>query len=197
MCRQPLGRGFSLAEVLVVITIMMMLMVVAAGVLRMPGSRSSEPAARIARAVEMARAQAVANDRTVVIRFERGEGRETAMRFYRFRPGQDKEQVREYRRPERFVDLAVPAQLEHKSLPDDPQRAHDLIEGEALVVNADGQVFVGTGDGPVPTAATRLMPLIHIGVQPTLAGRVVPVVKNDVALVQVQCATGTTRVVSP
>jgi hypothetical protein len=82
-------------------------------------------------------------------------------------------------------------------LPDDPERAHELVDGEALVVNADGQVFVGAGEGPMPVAATRLMPLIHIGVQPIRAGKVVPVLRNDVAVVQVQCATGTARVVSP
>lgn len=191
------SRGFSLVELLAVMAIVTVLMTAASSMLRSVGSRSSEPAARIARAVEMARAQAVAGNRSVAIRFEASGTRELVMRFLRSRPGQAANQAQELRRPERFLDLSISPDIAHPNLPSGESESHDLKPEESLVIDPDGQVRVGTGTSGFPVASAKLLPLIHIGVQPTRAGKVVPAVKRDVAIVQVQCATGTARVVSP
>jgi prepilin-type N-terminal cleavage/methylation domain-containing protein len=197
---QGRGRpgGFSLVELLAVIAIITVLMTAATSLVGSAASKSGEPASRIARSVEMARAQAVAGNRSVALRFERNGEREVALRFLRTRPGQAAGQVSELRRAERFLDLAVPAEVELELPGEAPAEGavHELQPEESLVINPDGQVFVGTGSSGFPVASDRLLPFIHIGVQPTRGGQVVAATRRDVAVVQVQCATGTARVLT-
>lgn len=190
-------RGFTLVELLTVIAIISILMTAATGLWNETGSRSAEPAARIAKAIEFARAQAVARNRSVAIRFEWIDNRELAMRFLWTRPGQEAGQVAELRRSERLRDMVISPLLAPRTTTQDPLPAHHLAADESLVVTADGQVFVGTGSKGFPVAAEVLQPVIYVGVQPTRDGRVVPAEKRDIAVVQVQCATGTARVMTP
>lgn len=184
-------------ELLVVIAIISMLMVAASSLLRSTGSKSGEPAARIARAIEMARAQAVAGGRNIALRFDHQTGqRDSILRFIQVRPDGTGE-LMETRRGEVFRDIIVSPTVEPAGLPQAPEGAHLLADGEALVFNADGQVFVGTGDTGFPVAAGQLAPVIHIGVQPTRGGKVLEALRHDVAVVQVQGATGTARVLQP
>lgn len=192
-----LRQGFSLVEMLTVIGIVLMLMAATNGLLSATGSRATEPAARIARGIEFARAQAVAKNRQVAIRFDWIDNREVAMRFLWHRPGQSADQVAELRRPERLLDVVISPTLRLRNPVPDRLPAHHLAADESLVVSADGQVFVGTGGRGFPVASAELLPVIYLGVQPTRNGRAVPAEKHDVAIVQVQCATGTARVMQP
>ena len=196
-CRGGTRRGFSLVELLTVMAIVSLLMAAAGGLLGSSGSKSAEPAARIAGSIKFARAQAVAKNRSVAIRFERGDKREMTMRFLWLRAGQDTEQVLELRRPELFENIMISPEVPRAYLPAEQTASHRLAESESLVVTADGQVFVGTGAKGFPEASDELVPAIYLGIQPTRDGRVVSNSKRDVAIVQVQCATGTARVTKP
>jgi prepilin-type N-terminal cleavage/methylation domain-containing protein len=192
--------GFSLLELLVVMTIISLLMAASGALFRASGSRSVEPAARMAHGIELARAQAVAHNRNVAIRFERvdGDTHELVMRFLWMRPGQAADQVKEFRRAEHFPELAIapdiarPQQQATETLP-----SHALAPAESLVITADGQVLLGTGTSGFPLAADELLPSIRLGVQPTRGGRAVAADRRDVSIVQVQCASGTARVTAP
>ena len=74
---------------------------------------------------------------------------------------------------------------------------HDLAPEESLVINTDGQVLLGTGTTGFPVAAGQLVPSIHLGIRPTRGGQVMAAEQSDVAIVQIQCATGTARVIQP
>jgi prepilin-type N-terminal cleavage/methylation domain-containing protein len=196
-----MGRhgGFSLLELLVVMTIISLLMAASGALFRASGSRSVEPAARMARGIELARAQAVAYNRNVAIRFERidGDTHELVMRFLWSRPGQAADQVKEFRRPERFPEMVISPDIARSRQVAETLPSHELAPNEALVINADGQVLLGSGSTGFPEAADELVPSIRLGVQPTRGGRVVAAGRRDVAIVQVQCASGTARVVAP
>lgn len=190
------NRGFSLVELLTVLAIVMVLMTAMGGLWGGSGSRALEPAVRIARAVEFARAQAVARNRSVAIRFDWIDNRELAMRFLWLRPGASTTEVVELRRAERLRNMLISPKL----VPAGPAAglpSHALAADESLVISADGQVYVGTGSRGFPVVGDELLPLIYLGVQPTRDGRVVSAEKRDVAIVQVQCATGTARVMQP
>ncbi|MCX6875599.1 MAG: prepilin-type N-terminal cleavage/methylation domain-containing protein [Verrucomicrobia bacterium] len=190
--------GFSLLEVLVVMTIMSLLMAASSALFHSSFSKSSEPAARLARGIELARAQAVAGNHSVAIRFEFLDEREMVMRFLRCNSGcGGQATVTELRRPERFLDITIAPGLARSRGAADPRSTHELAVNEALVITSDGQVLLGTGTRGFPEAAEQLVPVINLGVQPTHAGRVAPGVPHDVAIVQVQCATGTARVLPP
>jgi len=199
--RSGMPRGFSLVELLTVMAIVSLLMAAANGLLGSTGSRSAEPAARIARGIEFARAQAVAKNRSVAIRFDWIDNRELAMRFLWSRPGQSSGQVAELRRSERLRDLLISPSLETRNqaagTSSGSPPSHHLAASESLVISADGQVFVGTRNRGFPVASDKLLPVIYVGVQPTRNGKVMPADKHDVAVVQVQCATGTARVMPP
>ena len=198
--------GFTLVEMLVVMTIIMLLMAASSVLFRMPGSRANEPAARMSRCIDLARAQAVANNRSVAIRFDKQEvgSRELVMRFLENRPGKNGATTKEFRRPERFEDIVIAKDLviEPRSgqteVPAaEKQETHPLAAGESLVINSDGQVLLGTGESGFPEVADQLVPLIQLGVQPTRGGKVVAAAKKDIAIVQVQCASGSSRVIQP
>ena len=201
-------NGFSLVEMLVVLAIITLLMAASNVLIRSPRSKAGEPAARLARCIEFARAQAVAGNRKVAVRFDpqpSGE-RELVMRFLRSRPGEaTDEEIREFRRPERFQDIRISKEVviasasngKGQSAADSHQDSHALGEEESLVITPDGQVLLGKGGKGFPEAADQLEKVIRLGVQPTVGGRVVPALKRDVAIVQIQCASGTSRVIQP
>jgi len=198
--------GFSLVEMLAVMTIIMLLMAASNVLFRSPGSRANEPAARMARCLDLARAQAVANNRSVAILFDKQEegSRELVMRFVENRPGKKGTSTQEFRRPERFQDIMIakdiviaPRRGQSAVPATQTQEAHPLVPGESLVINSDGQVLVGTGESGFPVAADQLVPLIQLGIQPTRGGKVSATAKQDVAIVQVQCAAGSSRVIQP
>ena len=189
--------GFSLVELLAVMAIISLMMAVSGVLFRAAGSRSSEPASRMARGIELARAQAVASNISVAIRFLHGDSGELVMRFLRKRPGQSADQVKEFRRPERFPEIRISSDLSCPRTAANPQESHALATTESLVITADGQVMLGTGIDGFPVAAEQLLPAIHLGVQPTRAGQVVAADRYDVAIVQIQCATGSARVLPP
>jgi prepilin-type N-terminal cleavage/methylation domain-containing protein len=198
--------GFSLVEMLTVMAIISLLMAASNVLFRSPGSRAVEPAVRMARCIELARAQAVANNRSVAIRFDAQVvgSREWVLRFLENRPGRSADQIKEFRRPERFQDIVIAKDIViaprrgQADLPaPEPSAMHDLAPAESLVINSDGQVLPGTGTTGFPVAAEQLVPIIQLGVQPTRAGKVVAADKRDVAIIQIQCATGTARVLQP
>jgi hypothetical protein len=94
-------------------------------------------------------------------------------------------------------NLAVTPHLRRRQPLPDTLPSHHLAVDEALVFTADGQVFVGTGRRGFPLKADELKPLIYIGVQTTRNGKVVAADRYDVDVVEVQCATGTARVLPP
>lgn len=193
--------GFSLVEMLFVIAIMTVLMGAGNVLFHSPISKAAEPAARLARCIEMARAQAIATNRNVALRFDepQADKRELVLRFMWSRPGETVAAgaKQEYRRPERFADMVIAKSSSLPGLSNGLPAAHDLAAGESLVITTDGQVLLGSGTTGFPVAADELQPLIHLGVQPTVAGKVVPSVANDVAIVQIQCASGTARIMQP
>lgn len=189
--------GFSLVELLTVIVIASLLMAATSGLLGSTGSRATEPAARIARGIEFARAQAVTRNRRVAIRFDWIDNRELAMRFLWMRPGPSPDQVAELRRPELLQNILITPNLAPRNPLPTTLPSHHLAANESLVVTPDGQVFVGTGSNGFPVAADALQPVIYVGVQPTRDGKVVPSQKHDIAIVEVQCATGTARLMPP
>ena len=201
------GYGYSLMEMLVVIVIISMLLAASNVLFHSPASKAGEPAARIARCIELARAQAVATNRKIAIRFDqqRPGSRELVMRFLCSQPGRTATPgTREFRRPERFEDIliskdvVIPPNPRHPaSTVPDALPAHFLTEGEALVITTDGQVLLGTGNEGFPVAADHLEPSIRLGIQAAIAGRVVAATSRDVAIVEVQSASGTSRVLQP
>ncbi len=198
---RAVGGGFSLVEMLIVIAIMTVLMGASNVLFHSPISKAAEPAARLARCIEMARAQAIATNRNVALRFDEPEAdkRELVLRFLWSRPGETVAAgtKQEYRRPERFPDMIITKSSSLQGLSAGLPAAHDLADGESLVLTTDGQVLLGTGTTGFPVVADELQPLIHLGVQPTIAGKVVAAAASDVAIVQVQCASGTARVMQP
>ena len=115
-----------------------------------------------------------------------------------------RDRIKEFRRPERFEDIVIakdiviaPRRGQAAVPATETQETHPLAPGESLVINSDGQVLIGTGESGFPVAADQLVPLIQLGVQPTRAGKVVASAKQDVAIVQVQCAAGSSRVIQP
>ena len=196
--RAPAGRrGFSLVELLSVMAIVSLLMAASSALFRTTGSRAGEPALRMARCIELARAQAVASSQRVAIRFQRNEGGELVMHFLRSRPGLAGGAAKELRRPERFADVVLAAGLTSPKLLANSQHSHPLAAEESLVITADGQVLLGTGARGFPEPAAQLLPSIHLGVQPTRRGQVVAAEQRDVAIVQIQCASGSARVLLP
>jgi prepilin-type N-terminal cleavage/methylation domain-containing protein len=198
------ARGFTLVEMMVVIAIMVILVSGSNVLFRQTMSKAVEPAGRIARCIEMARATATASNHLVAIRFDPPESgeRELVMRFFWMRPGQpDGDEVEEFRRPEKFKDLVISSDVKlpiaDAGATPDALTAHNLAADESLVITTDGQVFVGTQGPGFPVPAAQLEAAINLGIQPTIGGRVVDSVKRDIAIVQIQCATGTTQIMQP
>jgi len=201
------GRGYSLLEMLVVIVIISMLLAASNVLFHSPASKAGEPAARMARCLGLARAQAVAANRKIAIRFDKQQpgSRELVMRFLCSQPGQSAAaDVREFRRPERFEDIiiskdvVIPPNPRHPAATvADAPPARFLTDGEALVIDTDGQVLLGTGNQGFPAAADHLEPSIRLGIQAAIGGRVVAATSHDVAIVEIQCASGTSRVLQP
>jgi hypothetical protein len=192
---------------LVVIAIILILIGASNVLFQAPVSRAGEPATRMVRCIEMARAKAVASNRNVALRFDdpAAGSRELVMRYLWARPGQTAATLKEleFRRAERFQDIVISGDV---WIPDDKQAsgstvgapsARHLEPGESLVMTPDGQILRGTGSTGFPVAADQLDPAITIGVQPTIAGRVVESVRRDVAIVEIHCASGTARVIQP
>lgn len=198
-------RGFTLMELLAVIAIMLILLQAAAVLFRSPISKAAEPAARISRSIALARATAVASNSKVILRFGQetaGLNGELVVRFYKIRTGLTaKEDLEEFRRAEHFpnIDLAeLPGLTENSGGGASPGESPSFLAlDESLVFTADGQVMRGTGETGVPATNEQLENGISIGVQPTVAGIVVKSVEEDVAMVKIQCATGTSRVIKP
>lgn len=208
-CGRSLRRGFSLVEMLVVIAIIFVLIGASNVLFRIPVSRAGEPATRMLRGIEMARAKAVASNRSVAIRFEKqAEGsRELVMRYLWARPGQTASKLKEleFRRAERFQDIMISKDVEipNGKNSSDPTAGslpvRQLEPGESLVMTPDGQMLHGkeSSGNAFPVPSDQLEPVIAIGIQPTIGGRVVDSVRRDVAIVQIQCASGTARVIQP
>ena len=195
--RAVTAGGFALVELLAVMAIIALLMAASSALFRATGSRAGEPAARLARCIELARAQAVANNQRVAIRFVRNDSGELVMRFLRSRVGQAAAQLKDFRRPERFADVVIAPGLACPRQASDAPESHALASEESLVITADGQVLLGSGTNGFPAAAAQMVPAIHLGVQPTRRGQVAAADRRDVAIVQIQCATGTARVLLP
>jgi prepilin-type N-terminal cleavage/methylation domain-containing protein len=205
--RQPLRRGFSLVEMLVVIAIIVILMGASNVLIRTPMSSAGEPASRMVRCIEMARAKAVASNRNVALRFDpqTSDNREMVIRFLWARPGQTAFTLKEmeFRRAERFPniviskDVVIPDGMDGSGGTGGVLPARHLEPGESLVMTPDGQILLGTGSSGFPVSSDQLEPIINLGVQPTIAGRVLTSARRDVAIVQIQCASGTARVIQP
>lgn len=192
--------GFTLVEMLIVIAIIMVLMAASNVLFSSPMSKAAEPAARLARCIEVARAQAIATNRNVALRFDvqQADRKELVLRFLWARPGEPVGSAKlEYRRPERFTNLMIAKASELGKVAENLPAGHDLVKGESLVLTTDGQVLLGTGEAGFPATSEELQQLIHVGVQPTIAGKVVAAAERDVAIVQVQCASGTARMIQP
>lgn len=190
-----------------VIAIIMILMGASNVLIRTPMSSAGEPAARMVRCIELARAKAVASNRNVALRFEpqTADSRELVIRFLWARPGQTTFTLKEmeFRRAERFPniviskDVVIPDGINRSGGVDGALAARHFEPGESLVMTPDGQILIGTGSSGFPVSADQLNPIINLGVQPTIAGRVVDSGRRDVAIVQIQCASGTARVIQP
>lgn len=192
--------GFSLVEMMVVIAIITVLMGAATVLNHPPVSRAAEPASRLARCIELARAQAVAGNRNVALRFDppAEDGRERVLRFLWLRPGQAVGSGRlEFRRPEKFQDIQFGAAVQPAVMGEDVPGGHDLGENESLVMTPDGQVLLGTGSTGFPITSEEMLRYIHIGVQPTSGGKVRAAGSHDFAVVEIQCPSGTVRTIQP
>ncbi len=193
-------RGFSLVEMLVVISIMMILMASSSVLLKSPVSKAGEPSARLARCIEMARATAVAANRTVVLRFETPVGRERdlTLRFYSYRPGLSSDaKPEQFRRAERFTDIRIASGIDLGTAAKKFTGTHELADGESIVLTTDGQTLIGTGTEGLPTVADDLVPMIDVGLQATVSGKVIDSVRRDVAIVRIQPASGTATALQP
>lgn len=192
-------RGFSLVEMLVVMAIMLVLMASSSVLIESPVSKAGEPSARLARCIDMARATAIASNRTVALRFDPqldGE-RDLVMHFLWTRPGAAVTgEPDEFRRPETFTNIALSDSVAIKDRTVEPG-IHKLAPGEAIVLTTDGQALVGTGEEGFPEAEDELRAGIELGIQATAGGKARGRLENDVAIVSIRSASGTAIAIQP
>lgn len=193
-------RGFSLVELLAVMTIAAILMGVAVRSIRPPVSRAGMAASQLLRGLDLARATAMAGNRTVWVHLapDPSAPENLVVRFHRSRDGSGAPAAMgEFRRPERFDNLAV-----SNEVPDFVERPHPngavrLEAGAWVVFQADGQAYPGATQDDFPAASATLAPVIEIGLQATNRGTVTKATGRDAAVVHLHGATGASQVFEP
>lgn len=192
--------GFSLVELLAVMTALALLLGLAARSIRPPVSRSTMAAGQLARAFDLARSHALARNRTVWVHLTTEEAApyDLAARFFASRDGsRDAAAVAEFRRPLRMRDLLVAADVRDLVERPDPRGTVRVEPGDWLVFKPDGQAYAGANDTDYPAAADSLAPVLEIGLRSTARGQVTKSTERDVAVVHLHGATGTSQVYEP
>lgn len=192
-------RGFSLLEMLVVMAIMLILTASSSILFEAPVSKAGEPSARLARCIDMARATAIASNRTVALRFDPqpSGGQELVLRFLWVRPGVAPVGApNQFRRPEYFNNIALSNSVAIQGRVVDPE-VHKLAAGESIVLTTDGQALLGTGKDGFPKAEDELRRGIELGIQATAGGKVRGRLEKDVAIVSIRSASGTAIAIQP
>ena len=188
--------GFTLVEMLSVLTIIAILMSLAVGAMRAHVSRSKLAANEISGALGYARSFAVARNRTVWVRIAAPEDapNDLELRFY-FSAGESgaQDSIEQFRRRTVIEDLTISNALdEFGNRPATPVEAR-LDTGGFILFSPAGEAHLaqGTGDG-FPSPDAQLRRTIELGIQPTRAGRVVGNLQTEISALHIQGSSGAT-----
>jgi len=198
--RASLQRGFSLVELLAVITIMSILLGFAVKSIRPPVSRSNVAAVKIAHGLDMVRRFAVAKNRTVWVHFADDENEPGTLRMsshYSSDGSLDSDSVIQFKRPQQFDDISISTDVGTFIERPNPTGTIRLNAGDWMVLRADSQVFAATGEDAPPTQSDTLAPVIEICVQATNNGRVTKSSERDVSVIHLHGPTGESSVYEP
>jgi hypothetical protein len=184
---------------LVVMAIMLILTASSSVLFDAPVSKAGEPSARLARCIDMARATAIAANRTVALRFDPQPvgGQDLVLRFLWARPGAATAGApSQFRRAEYFPNIALSDSVAIRGRIVEPD-IHKLAAGESIVLTTDGQALVGTGKDGFPKAEDELRQGIELGIQATAGGKPRARLGKDVAIVSIRSASGTAIAIQP
>lgn len=191
--------GFSLIELLVVISIMVMLLSIAGTALTTPGSRSQEAGDRLSSAVSLAAAHAAAKNRLVWVKIGPQEEVPTDLeiRFYHSLDGTNREDsVKEFRRAVVLEKMRVSAELPEFGDRPRAEGSDRMKDGGMLVIKPTGELYmVSDQDGyPMPEGGLRM--ISEIGLQ-TVRGRTGIPNQKDVAALQLRGISAHSHVYTP
>lgn len=192
-------RGFSLIELLVVISIMVMLLSLAGTTLTSPASRSQESAERLASAVSLAVAHAAARNRLVWMTISPQEEAPSDLdiRFFHSLDGTNRpDSVKEFRRAMVLENMRITADLPDFGKRPRTERTDRMRDEGILVIKPTGEVFMmdeETGH-PMPEGGLRM--ISEIGLQ-ALRGRSGIPNPKDLAAVQLRGISAHALVYTP
>lgn len=191
--------GFSLVELLVVISIMVMLLSIAGSALMTPGSRSQAAGERLSSAVSLAAAHAAAKNRLVWVKIQPLDDIPTNLnvRFFHSLDGTNRQDsVKEFRRAVVLENIRVAADLPEFDKRPQTEEADRMKEGGTLVIKPTGELYmVGDREGyPMPEGGLRMFS--EIGLQAVRGKSGIPN-RKDIAALQLRGISANSSVFAP
>jgi len=191
--------GFSLVELLVVISIMVMLLSIAGTALMTPGSRSQVAGERLSSVVSLAAAHAAAKNRLVWVKIQPLDDIPTNLnvRFFHSLDGTNRQDsVKEFRRAVVLENIRVAADLPEFDKRPQTDEADRMKEGGTLVIKPTGELYmVGAQEGyPMPEGGLRMFS--EIGLQAVRGKSGVPN-RKDIAALQLRGISAHSNVFTP
>lgn len=192
-------RGFSLIELLTVISIIAVLLTLGGSVLWQTRSRSTAAGATLASCIDLARSRAAARNRMVWLRIapDRSDPANLEVRFFREEADEDPEaDPVEFRRPVRLEQMMIQPELPAFADRPEVEAAETLKSGGTVIIRPSGEVHLVEEVEDFPEPPETLTALLEIGLQATRGGPDHPV-KGDAVAVQIHGLSGTPTVYKP